>query len=544
MGSSQDLVSVTAWLSTCQTQHRHCVAFSSQDNNSFFPTRVLDVADAALGTVYLRDRADVVAKSSSGYPPYWTLSHRWGNNTKILQLRKESEGGFRDGILTQNLSPVFRDAVLLVQRLGYQYIWIDSLCIFQDLLADWQAEAAVMVDVYRNSLCNISAVAASYEPSCVGLFDKRRLPPRMLFPFVADMEICVDGNSGEGKMVSGKWMVYCQSPWDDEIESAPISTRGWVVQERFLAPRVLHFTRNQIYWECLEASHAATHPKTNLSFLAYDTSFRSGYKATGLELSKARAASESDPLRRLYHIHWGTIVSNYVRCLLTKESDRLLAMSGIAKVFQEVNRDVYLAGLWRKTVHADLGWTTEASSAVPAHRSTDLRAPSWSWASIVGGNVKLYLRTLRNDLPFPTIKLVDARIVPEGEDGDTMGLLKSAELEIDCVLHHYLWRGEAKSLTVFEMGSTTVSTNMTLQLALDTSDVVEKFDNAEEIRGVCVPINGSYIKYGGGENKFLVLEHESGQRYRRLGLITGSRIGSFLEEDHLHRMDTTRITLI
>jgi hypothetical protein len=260
----------------------------------------------------------------------------------------------------------------------------------------------------------------------------------MLFPFIADMEIRMDVSSTEGKVVSGKWMVYCQSPWEDEIESAPISRRGWVVQERFLAPRVLHFTRNQIYWECLEASHAATHPKTNLSFLGHDTSFRSGYKTTALELSKARAASESDPNRRLYHIHWGTIVSKYVACLLTKESDRLLAMSGIAKVFQEVNRDAYLAGLWRKTVHADLGWTTEASSGVPAHRSTHLRAPSWSWASIVGGNVRLYLRTPRADLPFPTIKVVDARIVPERDDGDGMGLLKSAELEIDCVLHHYL----------------------------------------------------------------------------------------------------------
>jgi hypothetical protein len=34
------------------------------------------------------------------------------------------------------------------------------------------------------------------------------------------------------------------------VANAPLYTRGWVFQERLLAPRVLNFTRNQLFWEC------------------------------------------------------------------------------------------------------------------------------------------------------------------------------------------------------------------------------------------------------------------------------------------------------
>ncbi|KAF2691705.1 HET-domain-containing protein [Lentithecium fluviatile CBS 122367] len=38
--------------------------------------------------------------------------------------------------------------------------------------------------------------------------------------------------------------------WTNNIEKAPVHTRGWVLQERILAPRALHFCRNQVALEC------------------------------------------------------------------------------------------------------------------------------------------------------------------------------------------------------------------------------------------------------------------------------------------------------
>jgi len=38
----------------------------------------------------------------------------------------------------------FKDAITVTRHLGFQYIWIDSLCIIQDSFDDWDKESAQM----------------------------------------------------------------------------------------------------------------------------------------------------------------------------------------------------------------------------------------------------------------------------------------------------------------------------------------------------------------------------------------------------------------
>lgn len=82
-----------------------------------------------------------------------------------MKLLLSNEQFFRRGIALGELSPTFRDAVTLVHKLGYRYIWIDSLCIIQDPNAkeDWEREAPTMKDIYGNSCCNISAIRSSRD---------------------------------------------------------------------------------------------------------------------------------------------------------------------------------------------------------------------------------------------------------------------------------------------------------------------------------------------------------------------------------------------
>jgi hypothetical protein len=58
----------------------------------------------------------------------------------------------------------FKDALQLCWRLNVQYLWIDALCIIQDDSEDWQKEAALMGDVYRNGICNVGVHAAADKP--------------------------------------------------------------------------------------------------------------------------------------------------------------------------------------------------------------------------------------------------------------------------------------------------------------------------------------------------------------------------------------------
>jgi len=43
---------------------------------------------------------------------------------------------------------MFQDAVIASRELGIRYLWIDSLCIIQDSVEDWELECSKMGRVY------------------------------------------------------------------------------------------------------------------------------------------------------------------------------------------------------------------------------------------------------------------------------------------------------------------------------------------------------------------------------------------------------------
>ncbi|KAG4287357.1 hypothetical protein FPRO06_05009 [Fusarium proliferatum] len=348
-----------------------------------------------------------------------------------------------------------------------------------------------MVDIYRHSFCNISATAVSSDPSSTGLFSTRSLPSRLLFPFKI-RELNLEDKTG---FEVGPWVLYKDSSWKDEIENTPLNTRGWVVQERFLAPRIVHFTKSQMYWECLETTVCEADPNWELQTLAKDFSLHrqpihTVYKAAGQQITTTVSTGQRYEAmdRKTYHTLWGNLVSIYANCALTKESDRLIAMSGIAN---EANKDTYLAGLWKEAIHSDLTWRKNASEGAEVVRNGSY-APTWSWASVVGGHTTLSaLHQRYSGLPKPLVKLVEERIVGESPGGDSTGLLRSAELDIECRLFYYCWTALSTTLTVYkdEIRSDCYFEEKfsSRNLQLDTTDLVRKFKEMEKVEGACVP---------------------------------------------------------
>ena len=78
------------------------------------------------------------------------------------------------------------------KKLSIRYVWIDSLCIIQDLAEDWRLESSRMGDVYRHSFCNISASKNTLKEE--GLFAPR--DPSCLRFVVGETEWSDDGSSG------------------------------------------------------------------------------------------------------------------------------------------------------------------------------------------------------------------------------------------------------------------------------------------------------------------------------------------------------------
>jgi hypothetical protein len=86
---------------------------------------------------------------------------------------------------------------------------------------------------------------------------------------------------------------------------------------------------------------------------------------------------------------WSDIVLAYSSGKLTHESDKLLAISGVARWMHQFSKDQYLAGLWRENLEWQLLWsvtlesTREGNSRLAMSNSQYI-APSWSWASKKG----------------------------------------------------------------------------------------------------------------------------------------------------------------
>ena len=74
---------------------------------------------------------------------------------------------------------------------------------------------------------------------------------------------------------------------------------------------------------------------------------------------------------------WINIVEEYSSLRLTHESDRLIALSGLAQIVAQKWNVRYIAGIWENILWAGLLWEPQAVRV-----RSPLRVPSWSWAPV------------------------------------------------------------------------------------------------------------------------------------------------------------------
>lgn len=85
--------------------------------------------------------------------------------------------------------------------------------------------------------------------------------------------------------------------------------------------------------------------------------------------------------------NWKSIVSTYSWMKLTKPSDRLPVIAGIAKSFSAYLDDRYLCGIWSNIFHQDLTWQVNDPLSVACRNRASFtshseQSPSWSWAPV------------------------------------------------------------------------------------------------------------------------------------------------------------------
>lgn len=336
------------WLQQCCTSHQRCEPEMAL--HSVPPTRLLEIGRNG-------PRIRLAEEIARGTLPvrYATLSHCWGT-TDFTTLTLTNIDSFRKQIPSNVLTKTFLDAIQIARYLGFTYLWIDSLCIIQDSTEDWARESGLMTNVYGGSSLTIAASSSdtsSAESGTVGCFFGRS----------RDWHCQVRQSNS-----TVLWDVYSKAPWQNvRLEPDLLTTRAWVLQERYLSRRTLHFTEQQVFWEC----HG--NPACELFPRGYPAAIR-------LEFKLAFALWK----RRLTRRQWPAIVEDYSRRQLTKFSDKFPALGGLARLIQDESKDEYIAGMWRERLEYQLTWTVHSPDNNRGWTEPYI-APSWSWASATGG---------------------------------------------------------------------------------------------------------------------------------------------------------------
>lgn len=513
--SAESWDTVVGWLEKCQTQHAKCP--SRHWSPSWYPTRLLDLGrvDDDVSMLRLVITRDVDMCGS----PYVTLSHRWGSSD-ILKLTRQALSGFiGHGISISALPKTFQDAVMVARRLKVRYLWIDSLCIIQDDegLADWLKEARCMDKVYANSLCNISATGSS--DSSQGLFFRRR--PESVY--VNELELCWDPAEWfKPDPPKTRYTFYEMQLWGKGLGEAPLLQRGWVVQERFLAQRVIHFSQDQLYWECPELDACETFPE-QLPGISKATAMFKRLPLDSGEQAKEKQQTENLDQASEDHQLWRRLVAAYSKCLLSKPEDKLIAFSGIARRMMSIIGSEYIAGMWRCYLASELLWHVDHCRQInsePSVRPKKYRCPSFSWASVDG-----CISTASSNYEGLLIAVTDACITYATEDRTCLvtdgflsvqGTLKTLKLfRINDGLN---WRMVVNGIEVREGKKHTGELGPLVWLDVDQPD----FESENEAASLfCLPAKRATEGYPWFV--CLILQSVGGGAYRRLGVCSSNK---------------------
>jgi len=436
--STSSFTQAVRWIKYCDSLHKSC----SSPPDSVVPKRLLDI-----GMNKSRFALRVKLIETQGIEhPYVCLSHCWGAKTLPCLTTEENYDEHLEGIAWEAFPRTFQDAILFSRKLQMRYLWIDSLCIVQNDKLDWASEASNMSSIYRGAYVTIAATSS--EDSTYGLFQEASTQL-----YDAHSLKISDSVLGESLIRFRRKLPHfsISSPLARPRNTAaqfPLLQRAWAYQERLLSSRILHFTANELVWECLEASSCqcsqrtepfyfegsdvkeATRQDPKLSYASLVTTISSRSDSS----QDTHGVSE-DTQREIIFSQWQDFVREYSKLNLTVQKDKLSALSGLAQQFNNDFRVTgkYIAGLWSADLERGLLWRLPPEK-LRDPRPAVWRAPSFSWASVEGqvdyppyAEARDYGYPLSTD-PIPFVDILGISTVPL--HGDIFGELATASLSI------------------------------------------------------------------------------------------------------------------
>ncbi|KAH8593154.1 heterokaryon incompatibility protein-domain-containing protein [Bisporella sp. PMI_857] len=336
------------WLQACDKSH------GCKSSANFWPTRVIYVGDSEFPVLELWETKSKQERLHKDVD-YVALSYRWGprpTNKEKKQFCTTSENYDQqlENLTIDKALKTFCHAVEVTRALRKKYLWIDALCIIQTTedrkSSDWDTEAKLMEEVFGSAYCTIAATSAEnwkegfLEPELLHDFCRQRLGNNLLKNF------------------------------QNDVDAGPLNKRAWVLQERVLSRRTIHFTRNCIYWTCgfglaSENSGRIIIP-TGPGRLYLDPNFPSCFNGSAYTYTAAIKAIQS-------------LFEKYAQSVLSEKPDREVAISGLLKRMEGVLKTECRFGIFARFLSRLLLWRRPDGTDSNESDYKGLALPSWSW---------------------------------------------------------------------------------------------------------------------------------------------------------------------
>ncbi|KXX75642.1 hypothetical protein MMYC01_204545 [Madurella mycetomatis] len=344
---------------------------------SDIPTRLVDVGTQDSPHLKLVETAegDVILLRRVSEVGFMALSYCWGGD-QPAKLLKANLTDYKKDINFSRLSKTLQEVVLVARATGFQYLWIDSLCICQDdedgngNNPDKNIELTRMASYYGRS--TITLCAASAEKAVDGFLSMRGDPTLDAGPIRIQLRL-----KEAGKPIGYVYLVQ----ESDFPPTEPTTTRGWTLQESLLSRRILIFGQRQLYWSCLNSFGGCGGSIVTLTDRTIPgvQSLVEGIYPVGSLIDQPTWAQ------------WGAVIADYTKRKLGRDGDKLWALSALAQHMVAMSKTrgedpLYAAGLLVNqyepgTWLPQLLWHPDF---MDSRRPSSYRAPSWSWASVEG----------------------------------------------------------------------------------------------------------------------------------------------------------------
>lgn len=413
--SQTNIDAVKSWIRRCSSDHPSCrttmsACESTHAEEAPLPTRCLEIWPILPSIDNPQGLGCVLRETKNLFGRYIALSHRWERRTQRARTLKYNyccQTSKCNGSHTCHgieLTETFMRACVLAVKLGVRFVWIDSLCIIQDDVEDWNRESIQMGNYYQRAWLTIfvaipsptessTTQPLSAEPSTGASTETA--------PFITRLPY-----RGKDSRQHGFFYLQCTGAaavtkdYMQDINGSELLMRGWVCQEWFLSRRRLALSPTGAYLQC------STGPPQTISGEVVRAPKNAGTNVmASLDMNSHESILAS----------WNTVVEYYSRLLLSFiVKDRFCALLGIANEFSKALHKSqsffayhFVSGLWFGDLtpwidevmksefigvnHSILdqlphrAWVVDTTSflwlqGVPRSRIKGI--PTWSWASM------------------------------------------------------------------------------------------------------------------------------------------------------------------